>query len=388
MKKRVMLALAILALLSGSLLALTRPAADATATTVEPAASSSIPGMMVGTPDLKSANVLTFNSEGLLFVGDSLGGAVFAIDVKDTAKDAANAPVEVKEVDKKIASLLGTTPDGIVIHDLATHPISQNVYLAVSRGRGASAAPVILKVNKSGAIEEVPLTNVQFGKVALTNAPGLEEKTRDGQSKRAMSITDLAFSEGALYVSGLSNEEFASNVRRIPFPFTAQMTATSMEVFHTSHNRYETESPIETLLPIKIKGQPHLLASYTCTPLASFSIADMKDKKLLRGTTIAELGGGNRPLDMISFQRDGKTRVLIANSHRTLMSIQAEDIESATPVTTPVTAAYVAAGVRYLSIARVGVMQLDNLNDNLVVVIQRDVADGTLNLRSMNKRAM
>ena len=98
------------------------------------------------------------------------------------------------------------------------------------------------------------------------------------------------------------------------------------------------------------------------------------------------VGGGNRPLDMISFQRDGKERVLIANSSRTLMSISAEDIDRAQPVTTPVAAAYLTSGVPYVSVAEVGVTQLDNLNSGFVLVVQRDINDGSLNLRSLPKR--
>src|SRR6516225_9541241 len=37
-------------------------------------------GLTKGTPDLKSAGALAFGPDGILFVGDSRGGAVFAID--------------------------------------------------------------------------------------------------------------------------------------------------------------------------------------------------------------------------------------------------------------------------------------------------------------------
>ena len=45
-------------------------------------------GMAVGTPDLKSAGVMTFGPDNMLFLGDSLGGAVFAVDVADSSRDA------------------------------------------------------------------------------------------------------------------------------------------------------------------------------------------------------------------------------------------------------------------------------------------------------------
>ena len=180
-----------------------------------------------------------------------------------------------------------------------------------------------------------------------------------------MTITDLAFADGELLIAGLSNTEFASTLRRAAFPFKQTMAVNTLEIFHTSHDKYETQSPIESFLPFTISGKPSLLAGYGCAPIASFTLADLKTKQHLRGTTLAELGGGNRPLDMIAFTKDGQRRVLIANSDRTLMSMSAKDIEKATPMTKAVDAAYVSAGVPYLSIAEIGITQLDNLNDRI-----------------------
>jgi hypothetical protein len=268
---------------------------------------------------------------------------------------------------------------------MVTHPVSQNIYFSVSRGRGNDAVPVILRATKSGKLEEVSLKEIAFSKASINNAPAPEAKTQRGQSLRAMAITDLAFADGELLIAGLSNAEFASTLHRVAFPFSEKSAATTLEIYHASHNRYETQSPIETFLPYRVNGKPSLLAGYGCAPLAAFSMADLKEKKHLRGTTLAELGGGNRPLDMIAFQKKDKDYVLIANSDRTLMSIKAEDIDKAPPVTTPVDAAYVTSGVRYIAIAEVGVMQLDNLNKKFAVVIQRDIATGALNLRSLSK---
>jgi hypothetical protein len=166
------------------------------------------------------------------------------------------------------------------------------------------------------------------------------------------------------------------------------MAVNTLEIFHTSHNKYETHSPIESFLPFTINGKPSLLAGYGCAPIASFTLADLRSKQHLRGTTLAELGGGNRPLDMIAFTKEGQRRMLIANSDRTLMSMSAQDIDKAAPMTKGVDAAYVSAGVPYLSIAEIGITQLDNLNDKFVVVVQRDIEDGSLNLRPLSKSWM
>src|SRR5207248_28902 len=55
---------------------------------------------------LKSAGVLTFGPDGVLFVGDSMGGAIAALQTGDRTA-APNAGVDVKGIDEKIAALVG-----------------------------------------------------------------------------------------------------------------------------------------------------------------------------------------------------------------------------------------------------------------------------------------
>ena len=72
---------------------------------------------------------------GILFIGDSAGAAIFAVDTGDR-KSSAGGSFEIKGINEKVAALLGTAPDQIEIRDVAVNPISHNVYLSVSRGRG------------------------------------------------------------------------------------------------------------------------------------------------------------------------------------------------------------------------------------------------------------
>ena len=62
--------------------------------------------LKAGTPDLKSATCMTFGPKGLLFVGDSVGAAIYAIDTGDT-KSAGNKELNVEKLDAKIAEVLG-----------------------------------------------------------------------------------------------------------------------------------------------------------------------------------------------------------------------------------------------------------------------------------------
>jgi hypothetical protein len=306
--------------------------------------------------------------------------------VKDNAKDTASTSIEINNIDKAVAAFLGIASEDVLINDLLVHPTSQNIYLSVSRGRSLDAQPVIIKINRKKELSEVKIDNIWFARADINNVPGFDEKTSWGEPKRPMAITDLAFLDGILYVAGLSNEQFASRLRRVNFPFRNNLTDTSVEVFHTSHNRYETHAPIETMLPLMLNNEPHVLAGYGCAPLAKFSIADLKDKKHVKGQTLAELGGGSRPLDMILFKRKGEDHVLIANSNRSVYKIRVSDLEKSEPLTTPVDDIYVSSGTPFVATGFIGVLHIDNLNKNFIAAIQRDIETGALNLVSLPKR--
>jgi hypothetical protein len=343
-------------------------------------------GFVLGKAELKSAGAMALGPNGVLFVADPKGAAIFAFDIKDMQADTATTRIEVKNIDKVLASFLGIAAEDVVINDMLAHPTSQQIYLSVSRGRSADALPVLVRVNRQGQVDEIKMDNILFSKADIANAPGIDEKTSWGAPKRQMAVTDLQFFDGELYVAGLSNEEFASRLRRISFPFTSAQNNTSVEIFHTSHNRYETNAPIETMLPVKLNNQSSILAGYGCAPLAKFSVADLKGNKHVKGQTLAELGGGSRPLDMILIIKKGEEYVIVANSNRSIYTLKVSDLEKSQPLTTPVDATFVSSGTPFVSTAYVGVMQIDNLNKNFVAAIQRDIQTGALNLVSIPKR--
>ena len=66
----------------------------------------------------------------------------------------------------------------------------------------------------------------------------------------------MAYVDGTLVVAGMSNEEFSSTLRRIPFPFTGEVSDNNLEIFHVSHGKWETAAPIRTFVPYD-GGQQH-----------------------------------------------------------------------------------------------------------------------------------
>jgi hypothetical protein len=127
--------------------------------------------------------------------------------------------------------------------------------------------------------------------------------------------------DGKLWVAGLSNEEFASKLRAIASPFNAVDAGTSVEIYHGNHRAVETRSPVYTFVPYTLGGQQNLIAGYLCTPLVKFPVSGLKPGEKVRGTTVAEFGAGNRPLDMIVYRKDGQDFLLMSNNSRGVMKI-------------------------------------------------------------------
>ena len=331
----------------------------------------------VGNPEIQSVNALAFGPEGILFIGDSKRAEIFALDTRDETMAEAS-DISMDQVDQKIAALLGTAADAIVIQDMVVNPTSQSVYIAVHVNDGQ---PVLLRLS-GDQFEPVNLQSVSHAKTSLHKAVAEDAVDRRGRSLRKWAISDLAYYNGNVMVSGLSNEEFSSTFRTIPFPFDENQAHSSLEIYHAAHGQYETHSPIKTFMPYELHGKTHLIASYTCTPLVIFPMDEMKPGEQTKGRTVAELGNRNTPLDIISYQKDGKSFILLANSSRALMKIDPSMIENYSDyLKTPVKENSATAGVEFIALPYVNIQQMDKLGNDKVLLLQR-MSNGDLNLHT------
>jgi hypothetical protein len=343
------------------------------------ATTEGLTSLKSGKAALQSAGVLAFGPDGILFVGDSQGAKVFALDTGD--RDAGSGKVSIAGINEKIAAMLGTAADQILINDMAVNPISKKVYLSVSRGRGPDAAAVIVRVDSAGKIEELSLDNIKHDSVEITNAPSADAQDRRGDRLRMQSITDLAYVEGKVFIAGLSNEEFSSTLRSVDFPFTSTDRGTSVEIFHGNHGRWETNAPVRTFVPYEIQAESNLLAAYTCTPLVKFPVSQLKPGTKVVGTTIAELGNRNRPLDMIVYKQGGVDQLLMSNSSRGVTKMSLKDIAGYEAITKPVEEGK--KGLPYNTIeALQGIEQLDRLDEANAVILAR-AESGALDLKTI-----
>jgi hypothetical protein len=360
-------------------------------------------GLRTGTPDIRSAGPITFGPAGILFLADNVDAKIVAVDVADPGGVASSAPFDLDDVDVRVGSLLGRDPGDVVIRDLAVHPSAPAVYLSVQRGRGDDGQAVLVRLDAlDGSMSDVPLVDVPVAEVALADAPGEDdgrvditlalredegEEVRVGERTirilrrpiRTSTVTDMAYIDGYLLVAGLSNEEFSSKLRRIPFPFTGAPSAVAdanLEIFHVSHGKWETAAPIRAFVPYQ--GGRSVLASYACTPVVHFPLADLRPGVKTVGRTVAELGAMNQPLDMVSYLHAGEEYLLVANSSHGLVKIACRDIDDQAPLTEPGQPVGVPRETEDLP----GVTRLATLNDSYVLALRGD-ADGRQHLRSL-----
>lgn len=330
-------------------------------------AANMVDGLKKGTPAPKSVGAMAFGPEGILFVADTKGMEIFAIATGDTAPGGKD-PVKIEGINGKIAAMLGSKAESVQIRDMKVNPASGNIFLSVMSG----TSPIVLMVDRTGKISEVGMKDVPCASVKLN-------KVKES-SQRAEAVSGLVFHKDRLFVAALPNEEFASNLRSYAFPFEKGDDGITTEIFHGAHGKFETASPVQTIMAMEIGGKMHVLAAYTCTPLVKFDIDDIKGGRKLRGTTVAELGNRNQPLDMFSYKKDGKEYVLIANSARGVMKVSTEGIATIEGIEKKINDT---AGLKYETIKDLtGVMQLDKLDDGHALILCK--AGSGLDLKSID----
>ena len=294
---------------------------------------------------LRSAGVLAFGSDNVLFVGDIKGAGVYAFALRD--KDlTSQADIHlgnfhnfegsdlVAGLDQKLAALFGTTYDKIVVKDIAVHQPSQQIFISVERGRGPDALPAIVKVNH-GEIEPLELDKIPHSQTPISNEPN-ENAMLEFEPQSVFAITDIKYYKGEIFVTGVSNQRFASTLHRIPYPFNSASATCTVEMWHPVHGQFETRAPIIRHLIHEVRGEPYLFGVYGCTPLVRFPLASLKDGAHVRGDTIAELGYGSNPLDMLTFSDpfDQKNYLLVTIDNRSASRIAIADMEAAEPQAT------------------------------------------------------
>ena len=279
----------------------------------------------INVSQIKSLGVLEFSDEGTLFIGDNVLGAIHAFDFTTESKRIDQFEINVYEIDTKVGAVLGTSQGNVRINDIAVHPKSGEVFLSVTRGHGADALPALMKVDGENQLHNIDLSDLEISsqilsklvdanqRIALRGTMGMpptkKEIAKSKQSLRTLSVVDMEYHNGELFVAGISNEEFSSVLRRIPYPFDGTERISDIEMYHITHDRYETRAPIRSMLIRKIDGIDQLIAAYTCSPMVLIPLSELKDNAKVKAKTIGDMGNG-QPIDMVSYNMKGMGNVI------------------------------------------------------------------------------
>ena len=247
---------------------------------------------------------MSFATDGVLLVADRGNGSVVAIDTGDTGS-ATPLKKRIDNIDTLIAGALGTKATGVQIVDMVVNRINGRIYLSVIRKQDGISA--LLTIDGSGKVAAVNLAKARHVRITL---PG------DGKAK-VSNVTGVKLAGSRVLAAGQSGREFASKIYSIPLPLEHGNSAAvySTETFHVAHGRWETRAPIQSFIPVKEKGKTYIVGSFNCTPITKFPVDGLENGAKIKGTSVVELGSGNRPVDMFIYKKGGKDW-LVTNTDR------------------------------------------------------------------------
>src|SRR3569832_2265346 len=96
--------------------------------TLTTSASTWTSGMPDGKPSFKSIGPLAFGPDGILFAGDTKGASIFAVATGDTDPTPAPETLKIVAINEKIAAVLGSSANEILINDISVNPLSHAIY--------------------------------------------------------------------------------------------------------------------------------------------------------------------------------------------------------------------------------------------------------------------
>ena len=357
---------------------------------------------------IESLGALEFSPQGVLFAGDNLLGAVHAFDLSDETRTKEIFEINVNHVDARIAAVLGTSQNSVQINDMAVHPKSGEVYLSVTRGHGVEALPALIKINaeieltvidlsaiayRTQILSSVPDMSKQFKpRGAMMSPPSAKDIAKAQRPQRMFTIMDIEYHKGEVFIAGISNEEFCSVLRRMPYPFDGIENMSNIEMFHIAHDQYESRAPIRSMQIRNIDGIEQIIAAYTCSPLVLIPLTELTDGAKVKARTIGDIGNG-QPLDMIPFNLMGREMLFVTNNGRSPQVISVDGLNNAKVVTdkdfergpkldlSP-TIPYGPVGESVMFVG--SSLQIDLLNEKQFVSLTRDAPTGSLDIETVS----
>ncbi|MEO0701540.1 MAG: hypothetical protein AAFY80_05310 [Pseudomonadota bacterium] len=335
-----------------------------------------------------SATVLEFADPATLLVADSAGAAIHAYTLPEAQAAAESVAYTFEGFSRTLAETLGVAEADITFNDLAVNPATKAAFVSLSAG----ATPAVVMVTQDGTITPLDLASLPSTSTELGTAADDGVTFWRDIPAATLTVTDLDYAEGTLFVSGLSTGEFASTLHQIPFPFGGDAQTSSVEIYHAVHDQMETRAPIRAMEIIDLDGVQTVVAAYTCTPLVTLPTSSLTDGAHVTGNTIAELGYGNTPLEVLSFDvfdQEGNASpfVLVINRElqANLIPLQAVAQAANAPGLSEPVGLGEMAGVDTTPIPMSGVFQAADQDPQFLLALKRNLDTGAMDLVSIRK---
>ena len=337
--------------------------------------------------DIKSISRLSAGPKNVLFVADWKTARVHAIALPEAVQKPAGTAFNIFDLEALLSKQVRGAK--ITVEDMVVRPGTAEVYVAISYG--AAKEPALFVITSDQKAHRVDLKAAKSTSMTLRDAPTTDYKFWRDAPERSFTVTDMKWRDGELFIAGLSNQDFASTLRRVKFPFDSQQSITSVAIYHTGHNLIETRAPIRAMSFATWGGKPYLVAAYTCTPIVTIPLDELKDGAHIRGKTIAELGFGNTPAGMVAYTKtdQGKTEdlLMLVNFGRGASIIPVSQVQAASTrpgIETPVPFGQI-AGLDAMPAPLVGAMRIDNLDEKSFILVRRRLETDSLQLVSIGK---
>lgn len=341
-----------------------------------------------GGAELKSVSRLAFGPASTLFAADWKAGRIYAFDLPPS-EPADGKLFNLRDAEKAIRAAIDASD--FELEDLAMRPQSNEAYVALETL--PERCPVILMVKADGEFRPLDLEGLPTTSADLQDPPNKSLLLWDHIPGRSFTVTDMQWYDGKLYVAGLSNQAFSSTLRIVRYPFTKNNEMVTVEMYHTSHNQWETRAPIRAMTFAQLDGKPYLIAAYLCTPLVVIPVETLQLNAHVVAKTIAELGDAGIPVNLFTYQ------ALDLNTNQTvdyLMSVnqylgpetmaltEVEKANEGAGLTTPIP--YGSRGPIAIETAPLApVFRAANFNSGYFLALRREPANGHTQLMTYNK---
>ena len=306
---------------------------------------------------------LKFDAQGMLYAADAKNDRVLGLAIEE--KEGKAKPVKIDNLSEQLAKALDAGADPVTVHDVAVHPLSHSVYLSASKKGGGGTLLFRVAGDK---VERVDLGSLKTTSVALPSGAR---------------PFDVVVTARDVVVSSMNRDKtFGSALHRIALPLKEGGVATAeTEIYHTSHQRWETKAPLVAMAGFSSGGQDYIMGSTACTPVVRIGVNDVTDKKKVQTSTIVELGSRNAPVSMLVYTKDNQQSLLVTNNKEGAYKVAQPILAESAKLNER--AVNRGAGVAIETVDAWKGAKKSAILDGASAVVVRDGGDGSLSLQTL-----